>query len=476
MVKSDALSAIHEIAKQVAAHLTVESASRVLSHELANLLNAPLAVLSRDALRWRFEAEAFPQIPSAAEVSRGGGAHTFDSFDPGLTDSNQSWTAIGLGVLGDREWALLLPGESTVWAARLDVEQLVHDVSWSLRQVAERERADYEVSFRRRLHAFMHRLIREKDSARLNRLVLRTLAAQVEARTGAIATIDPTENSLAIVATLGYPLPLVEHLRIGPGEGLIGRVFESGRPLLGYAPATPRRIRYRTNSYILLPVTEGGKRLAVIALTDRLGGRDFDARDFQAARLMAVAATSAFSAQVFRTHLTELTELATIDPVTGLFNRRYFEIQLEAEVERARRQGQDLALLLIDIDDFKRVNDTRGHLEGDRTLREVADLLRAGVRIFDVCARYGGEEFVIVMPGASLAIAQQVCERIRARIERRFAHDLPPVTVSVGIGILASGTTGDQLLGLADGALIAAKKAGKNRVCTAREELGRLHP
>ena len=215
---------------------------------------------------------------------------------------------------------------------------------------------------------------------------------------------------------------------------------------------------------MVLPVPAAGKPLAVIALTDKADGRQFDVRDFAAARVMSSCAATAFSRERLRGQLTQLTELATVDSVTGLFNRRYFETRLEAEVERARRQRQDLALLLIDIDDFKRVNDMRGHLEGDRILREVADLLRAGVRIFDICARYGGEEFVIVMPGASIAVAQQVAERIRVRIERSFSHESPSVTVSVGVGMLSTRATADELVGIADRALIAAKKSGKNLV------------
>ena len=165
--------------------------------------------------------------------------------------------------------------------------------------------------------------------------------------------------------------------------------------------------------------------------------------------------------------------MATVDAVTGLFNRRYFETRLDAEIERARRHEQDLALLLIDIDNFKHVNDTRGHLEGDRTLRDVADLLRAGVRIFDVCARFGGEEFVIVMPAASVTVAQHVAERIRARVERSFSRDAPRVTVSIGVGMLGNHASGHDLVDLADRALIAAKNSGKNLVLTAGDTLAR---
>ena len=200
-----------------------------------------------------------------------------------------------------------------------------------------------------------------------------------------------------------------------------------------------------------------------MTLTDREDGRAFDPRDFRAARVLAANAALAFTRERLTENVTELTRIATVDAVTGLFNRRYFEDRLEAEVQRSRRQQQDLALLMIDIDDFKRINDTWGHLEGDRALRDVADLLRGGVRIFDVCARFGGEEFVI-MPGATPQVAMHVAERIRRQVEQHAAHDPLAITVSVGIGMLDADASADDLVATADRALIAAKTAGKNLV------------
>ena len=463
----DEAQAIRALALRVAAQVTLAGAAELLSTTLARLLNAPLALLSRDLLSWRFEAHAFPDASSSTVLTRISRSQSVqDPVSHLQGDSGQAWTAIALGTHGDRDWALLVPGQSETWANRPGFEHLVENVGWSLAQVANSDRAEYADRFQRRLHAFAHRLARAYDVSRLNSLVLQSLATQVNARTGALAMFNAADDALAIVATIGYPLSIVEHLRIRPGEGLIGRVYESGKPMVGdsTARAGSPRLRYWTDSFMLVPVQAGTDRIAVIALTDKADGRPFDARDFAAARLMASTAGVAFSRERLRAELSELTELATVDPVTGLFNRRYFETRLEAEVERARRQDQALALLLIDIDDFKRVNDTRGHLEGDRTLRDVADLLRAGVRIFDICARYGGEEFVIVMPGASVAVAQQVAERIRVRIERSFSQDSPPVTVSVGVGMLGTHTTADELVDVADRALIAAKKAGKNLV------------
>jgi diguanylate cyclase (GGDEF)-like protein len=103
-------------------------------------------------------------------------------------------------------------------------------------------------------------------------------------------------------------------------------------------------------------------------------------------------------------------------------------------------------------------------VEGDRALRDVADLLRGGVRIFDVCARFGGEEFVIVMPGATAAVPMQVAERIREAVERHSAKEPLPITVSVGVGTMGPSMGVDHLVRAADRALIAAKTAGKNVV------------
>jgi diguanylate cyclase (GGDEF)-like protein len=159
---------------------------------------------------------------------------------------------------------------------------------------------------------------------------------------------------------------------------------------------------------------------------------------------------------------------AAVDPVSSLFNRRHFETRLEEEVQRASRHRTDLALVMLDLDDFKGINDRFGHLAGDVMLREIAEILHRSVRRFDVCARYGGEEFAILMPGASSEMAATTAERIRARIaEHRSAHaGEPQITISVGVASAWSGVSGWELLAAADHALYVAKHAGKNRVYT----------
>jgi len=139
---------------------------------------------------------------------------------------------------------------------------------------------------------------------------------------------------------------------------------------------------------------------------------------------------------------------------------------LQEELQRATRQGTALSLQIIDVDSFKTVNDRFGHLAGDAIIKDVADILRRSVRVFDVCARYGGDEFAVVMPGSRLQSAAAVAERIRLRIADRQpprSHE-PDVTVSIGVAELQPGDHARDVIDRADRAMYEAKRAGKNRV------------
>jgi diguanylate cyclase (GGDEF)-like protein len=165
---------------------------------------------------------------------------------------------------------------------------------------------------------------------------------------------------------------------------------------------------------------------------------------------------------------------AVTDELTGLFNHRRFQEVMTQEVERARRYGQEMGLIMLDIDNFKRVNDTYGHLQGDMVLREVARVLRQSSREIDEPARYGGEEMAVALPQTDLEGAYRFAERVRRRIE---ALDLPlldgdgtlKVTASFGAASLASssGDGKDALVAAADAALYRAKRSGKNRTVRA---------
>jgi diguanylate cyclase (GGDEF)-like protein len=185
--------------------------------------------------------------------------------------------------------------------------------------------------------------------------------------------------------------------------------------------------------------------------------------------LTARLRTSALAVSAGAARQRALEDVASRDALTGLHNRRWLDQALPASLEGARREGRPLAVVMVDIDHFKRINDTYGHGEGDRVLVAVAHALTGGLRQSDQLARCGGEEFAVLLPGAGDPAARAVAERLRAAVAAT-ALTLQPaqsperVTVSVGLAFLRPGDDATQLLGRADRALYRAKAAGRDRV------------
>jgi two-component system, cell cycle response regulator len=164
-----------------------------------------------------------------------------------------------------------------------------------------------------------------------------------------------------------------------------------------------------------------------------------------------------------------LLELSNTDHLTGLFNRRYLMDTLEKEFQRSLRKGGALSLIILDIDHFKQVNDSYGHLQGDVVLQRVAQQLQQELRSYDIAARYGGEEFVAVLPDATLKEALFVAERVRMAVQDcRYEGVLKPLSITVSLGVVTFPApdcrTIDDFIKLADDALYRAKANGRNRV------------
>jgi diguanylate cyclase (GGDEF)-like protein len=196
----------------------------------------------------------------------------------------------------------------------------------------------------------------------------------------------------------------------------------------------------------------------------------FDPEDFEV--LKRCADMTAVAVETQRLLLTTK-RLAELDGVTGVFNHRHFRTLLDQEVERGRRLQRPVALAMVDIDYFKRFNDTYGHQAGDEVLRHVAQLTARVLRRSDAVARYGGEEFVVLLPGASTDDALPLAESIRAEVEKNplTLSGMPrPLHVTVSLGVAsfpADAINGPELVAMADRGLYQAKARGRNRACHA---------
>jgi len=231
-----------------------------------------------------------------------------------------------------------------------------------------------------------------------------------------------------------------------------------------------RTVEQTRNLPIILMADEADKPRVVRALD--LGINDFIYRPVERNELMARVRTQIRRhryAMELRESVNNTMAMAVTDQLTGLYNRRYFERHLNVLLGKAQEQERDLALMILDIDHFKAVNDSYGHDIGDAVLREFSARLRRNIRGVDLACRFGGEEFVVLMPDTDFAQADSVAERVRQSIaEKMFDVGAPrplSVTVSVGVSLNESlADTPESLIKRADVALYRAKREGRNRV------------
>jgi two-component system cell cycle response regulator len=240
----------------------------------------------------------------------------------------------------------------------------------------------------------------------------------------------------------------------------------AGDPLM---LASQLRAGDETHEIPLLIIAEPDMKARLLRSFD-LGANDWLLRPVDGNELRARARNQLrrkFYQDSLRDDLGHALEMALTDALTGLHNRRYLMRHLQ--VLLSARQPGHVAVLMLDLDDFKKVNDELGHVVGDRALQQVAAALRSNTRAFDSLARYGGEEFVVVMPGASESDAMIAAERLRRSVEALVLDGQPGstrrLTISVGVACCSrSGVTADALLSAADQSLYGAKRAGRNRV------------
>ena len=341
----------------------------------------------------------------------------------------------------------------------------------------------------------------EPDLALHLRQILERANALVPSRSGSILLDDPlrkvedlSRNDLSFMAAFGPGAAVLPGTRVAGGRGICGLVYRTGRPHLAgsasdddaFAGEVDQLTGHTTHSVIAAPVAIGGTVIGVIELVDRLDGQPYDRRDLALLEIFAGLTSSTLQNAL---DAKRLHELARRDDLTALYNDRWLHLRLVELIDEADATGQPLTLIFFDLDRFKSVNDSHGHLAGSEVLRQMGFLLRRTVdEPHAVLARYGGDEFVIALPAVALEPGTAVAERIRVSIERATFLDRPfgpglpalhlrgSISASVGVATYVPGTVPGpahrreaDLLRRADTAMYAAKARGKNLVVASEE-------
>ncbi len=338
------------------------------------------------------------------------------------------------------------------------------------------------------------------EAASFIREILDRANAFVPSEAGSVLLDHPFErtastiaSTLYFIAAFGPSAPNLLGAGITVDEGVVGHVYGTGE---SHLVATPREDpffcarfdethEFRTRTLLAVPIRIENRVCGVLEMVNRLDGRPFDEKD--RALLEIFAAYTSVSIQNLL-DARRAGEAARSDDLTGLANDRFFHRRLAQDLEKADTTGGRVALLFMDLDNFKSVNDSHGHLAGSQVLKEVGYLIRRVVRVPGVTlARYGGDEFVIILPGYDVAAAHDVAEQIRQAMRRETflrgtfswasgrVEFRSPLTCSVGVAVYpdhvpregSSDHRRNQLLRLSDQAMYAAKAEGKDRVVLA---------
>jgi diguanylate cyclase (GGDEF)-like protein len=284
-----------------------------------------------------------------------------------------------------------------------------------------------------------------------------------------VSVLLKEEGDIILRAHHGSLTPrLPEGGRLPTTSGVWGRALAEGKTIIENdveAALDYVSLFKETASHICIPLVSFGQTLGALVLDSAELGA-FKVNDVQSLESVADICANAIQNAHY---VDRIKQLAYLDGLTGIFNRRFFELRIAEEIDRARRFNTGMAVIMVDIDQFKRLNDEFGHLLGDEVLRQVSSIFHQQLRKIDVVCRYGGEEFGILLSQTNPQHAFGVGEKLRRLVESwQFPGVARPVTISAGVASYPDhGTTRDELVKAADAGLYAAKMAGRNRVLLA---------
>lgn len=285
-----------------------------------------------------------------------------------------------------------------------------------------------------------------------------------------IMILNEKSRELAFSESSGLTRWEMKNIKFSLGEGVAGWVAKHKRPVLIEDVRSDARFKVVQEqkrsmvSMISAPLMVKRRVIGVVSLTTRENGHVFTNDELELVVLMSAHISLALENN-------RLYEISVLDGLTNIFNRRYLEQRLLEEVAYSKRYTKPLSILLLDIDFFKRLNDTHGHQAGDYVLKNVSTTLSQALREYDVVARYGGEEFAIMLPTTPKQKGATIAERLRQSIcERDFRFREETIKCSISLGVAAfpeDGKDPESLVAAADRALYKAKESGRNQVALA---------
>lgn len=377
------------------------------------------------------------------------------------------------------------------------VEMLTDRIAAKVVQFRSEERRRLENALSSRFVSVLSMLSQAENRRELYVSILKMAADLVDAASGSLMLVDESGAGMRIESVIGMNLQLAKSISVKVGRGIAGKVAETGQPLLVKDIEQDTRVRirnrsrFKTKSFVSIPLAVQGVVIGVLNLSDKGGSGVFTEEDLEILLSMARHACVVLERSESSEKAAQLEESSVMDPLTGLFNRRFLEQRIEEEMSRGERQKLEFSILLVDVDNFRVYNELCGHAAGDVALKKIARILKNSARQMDIVTRYGGERFCVILPGTPKKESMSVSERFRKEVERAgFTHEenMPLGCLTVSIGVASFPENGRELrplTGSAELALQRAKLAGRNQVMhvdavTAAETRGgrprRIHP
>lgn len=317
------------------------------------------------------------------------------------------------------------------------------------------------------------------------RRVMTVIGEYFSPRNWSLLLMEEETKRLKFEIAMGVDASKLKNFYLEPGEGIAGWVCLNSKPLVvedvrkdpRFSPRVDQLLGFITRSVVCAPILNGNNRVVgAIELINKIPPSSMTFSEgtiptstafteMDMAILSSIGVFTGIAAENAFLHQ-KVKGLASIDPLTGLNNRHYFNEKFYHEVERVKRYGQSICLLIMDVDGLKAINDCHGHLTGDKVLCAVADILKSSVRESDILARFGGDEFVILMPMADKSRGMKLSKRIHKLIHQWNEKSLiPEVKLGLSIGIYAAGPKNvDNLITMADQELYRCKNLRKNQM------------